>query len=500
MSSNFHERVKISDFKNGQDAKLKRELFMHGSLSFSGKEDVVKFVSENSIKIVNLCHVPEDGRLKTLSFSATDKKRLLEILDLGERVDGSSLFSFIDPSRSDIYISPRSAKAFVNPFASIPTLNVLCDYLDENGKPLNVAPANVLKRAEEKLRSSSDIALKALAELEFYVISKVEAETFLPELQDRNYHESAPFARFENVRNETVATLAERGIATKYGHCEVGRMLTQDNVLMEQHEIEFMINDLEEMAETVTLAKWIVRNVCSSHGVSASFSPKISMEHAGTGMHIHLCGVRNEQNVTGTAEGSLSDEALKMIGGILRFAPSLAAFGNTTPVSYLRFIARKESPMHICWSLRNRLALIRIPLWWNYRREDTERMTPRRTFEYRAPDAFTNIYFLLAALATAIDYGLQNPKEAKKIAENLHVDGGGDKNRRLKTLPRSCSEAAENLQKDRQFYEADGVFPERLIDKTIEKLKAYNDKGLWRKLAGKTDDLDALLKEYLNYG
>ena len=473
---------------------------MHGSLSFSGKEDVVKFISENSIKIFNLCHVPEDGRLKTLSFSATDKKHLLEILELGERVDGSSLFSFIDPSRSDIYVSPRPAKAFINPFASIPTLNVLCDYLDENGKSLNVAPATVLKRAEEKLRSSSDIALKALAELEFYIISKLEAETFFPELEDRNYHESAPFARFENVRNETLATLAEQGIATKYGHCEVGRILTQANVLMEQHEIEFMMKDLEEMAETVTLAKWIVRNVCSNQGVSASFSPKISMEHAGTGMHIHLCGMRNEENVIGAPDGSLSDEALKMIGGILRFAPSLAALGNTTPVSYLRFIARKESPMHICWSLRNRLALVRIPLWWNYRQEDIERMSPRRTFEYRAPDAFANIYFLFAALATAIDYGLQNPKEAKKIAENLHVDGESRKKRRLKTLPRSCNEAAENLQKDRRFYEADGVFPKGLIDKTIEKLKAYNDKGLLTKLAGQTDELDTLLREYLNYG
>jgi glutamine synthetase len=473
---------------------------MYELTSFSGKEDVVKFVSEKGIKIVNLCHVPEDGRLKTLSFSATDRTRLLEILDLGERVDGSSLFSFIDPGQSDIYLSPMPGKAFVNTFASIPTLNVLCDYLDENGKPLNVAPANVLKRAEERLRSSSHVTLKALAELEFYIISKLEAETFLPKVQDENYHESAPFARFENIRNEILATLAEQGIATKYGHCEVGRMLTVDNMLMEQHEIEFMVKDLEEMAETVTLAKWIVRNACSNRGLSPSFSPKISMEHAGTGMHIHLCGVRNEDNVIGASDGTLSDEALKMIGGILRFAPSLAAFGNTTPVSYLRFIARKESPMHICWSSRNRLALIRIPLWWNYLQGNIERRSWRRTFEYRAPDAFANIYFLLAALAVAIDYGLQNPKEAKKIAENLHVDGGSSEHGRLKTLPHSCTETAENLQKDRQFYEADGVFPKRLIDKTIEKLKAYNDRGLWRKLAGRPDEVDALLGQYLYYG
>ncbi len=473
---------------------------MHESPCFSEKEDVVKFISENGIKIVNLCHVPEDGRLKTLSFSAADKARLLEILDLGERVDGSSLFSFIEPSQSDTYILPRLNKVFTNPFASIPTLNIMCDYLDEDGKPLGVAPVNVLRRAQEKLYSSTNITLKALAELEFYIISKLETETLFPAAADKNYHESAPFAKFENVRNETLAALADHGIATKYGHCEVGRILAEGNMLMEQHEIEFMAKDMEEMAEIVTLAKWIVRNVCSNHGVSASFSPKISMEHAGTGMHTHLCGIRSDENVVADSDGTLSDEALKMIGGILRFAPSLAAFANTTPASYLRFIARKESPMHICWSERNRLALIRVPLWWNYRQECGERKSCRKTFEYRAPDAFANANLLFAALAIAVDYGLENPKEAKKIAENLHVDGGSDGNERLQTLPRSCDEAAENLVKDRRFYEANGIFPKRLIDKTVEKLKAYDDRDLWKKLTGRPDELDALLMEYLHYG
>jgi glutamine synthetase len=473
---------------------------MHELPSFSDQDDVVKFVSENNIKIVNLCHVPEDGRLKTLSFSAANRARLLEILNLGERVDGSSLFSFIEPGQSDIYISPRLNKVFRNPFASIPTLSVLCDYLDESGKPLSIAPTNILKRAEQKLHSSNGIKLKALAELEFYIISKLETEISFPTVSEKNYHESTPFARFENVRNEILTTLADQGIATKYGHCEVGRILGEDNVFMEQHEIEFMAEDIKEMADTVPLAKWIVRNVCSSNCVSASFSPKIVMEHAGTGMHIHLCGMRNDENVVADTKQKLSDEALKMIGGILRFAPSLAAFANTTPVSYLRFIARKESPMHVCWSARNRLALIRIPLWWDYRSKDEKRQSYRETFEYRAPDAFANTYLLLAALAIAIDYGLQNPKESIKIAKDLHLNAETDEHKKFKSLPRSCSEAADNLEKDRRFYEANSIFPKRLVDKTLEKLKAYDDRDLWRKLTRRQVEVNNLLGQYLHYG
>jgi len=137
-------------------------------------EDAARLISEKGIKILNLVHIPEDGRLKTLSFSALDKERIREVLNLGERVDGSSLFSFIEPGKSDIYIRPRVGKAFVNPFASLPTLSVLCDYLGDGGEPLDVAPQTVLAKAEKKLCSSAGVTLNALAELEFYIVSKLD--------------------------------------------------------------------------------------------------------------------------------------------------------------------------------------------------------------------------------------------------------------------------------------------------------------------------------------
>ncbi|MDI6904358.1 MAG: glutamine synthetase family protein [Candidatus Bathyarchaeia archaeon] len=473
---------------------------MYGTLNFHEKEEIVKFISEKSIKILNLCHIPEDGRLRTLSFSVMNKKRINEILEFGERVDGSNLFSYIETDKSDIYIMPKFDRVFTNPFSKAPTLNVLCEYLDENGKPLDAAPKNVLARAEEKLRSSTGIVLKALAELEFYIISKRETEMLFPGAPDKNYHESAPFTKFEDLRNEVLVTLEAVGIATKYGHSEVGRILRKDDVFMEQHEVEFIPQNLAEMAETITIAKWVIRNICAKHGVSVSFSPKIALEHVGNGMHIHLCGLKNGKNIIANPDGTLSIEALKMIGGILKFAPSLAAFGNTTPVSYLRFIARKESPMHICWGARNRLALIRIPLWWNFRKTSEEADNCKETFEYRAPDPLANAYLLFAGIAVAVDYGLKNHEEALKIAEELHIEGNVAERKMLKVLPLSCSGSAENLEKDRRFYEADGVFPKKLIDKTIEKLKFYKDKNLWEKLAGKQDEIEDVLGQYLHYG
>jgi len=473
---------------------------MPGTLDLSDREDIVKFVSENNIRILNLCHISEEGRLKTLSFSAADRARVLEILEFGERVDGSSLFSFIEPGKSDIYIMPKVSRAFVNPFSTLATLNIMCDYLDENGMPLNFAPKSVLIRAEEKLRRSSGVTLKALAELEYYIISKHQVEMQFKSAPDKNYHESTPFAEFEDLRNEVLAILNITGISTKYGHSEVGRIYTNDDTLLEQHEIEFAPQSLTEMAETVSIAKWIVRNVCARHGVSVTFIPKISLDHAGNGMHIHLCGLKKGNNIVPKPDGNLSNEAMQMIGGILKFAPSLAAFGNPTPVSYLRFIAHKESPMYICWSARNRSALVRIPLWWSFKQKRKGGDSCKETIEYRAADAFANAYLLLAGLALATEYGLANSRKALKIACAHHIETSDKVEKELPALPQSCSESAESLEKHRKYYEADGVFPKKLIDKTIEKLRSYRDKELWKELLGKPDEIEKEIMHYIHYG
>jgi glutamine synthetase len=435
-----------------------------------------------------------------LSFSVSNKERVYEILEFGERIDGSSLFSSIEPEKSDIYIMPRVERSFVNPFALLPTLNILCDYLDEAGKPLDVAPRNVLTKAAEKLCSSTGIDLRALAELEFYIIAKQEAEALFPEGSDKNYHESAPFARFEDLRNEILAMLAVVGIPTKYAHGEVGLIRAKDDLLMEQHEIEFVPQHLPKMADTIAIAKWVVRNVCMRRGVSVSFVPKIDLTHAGTGMHIHLCGLKNGENIVAKDDGTLSDEALEMIGGILKFAPSLSAFGNPTPISYLRFVARKESPMQICWSTRNRLALMRVPLWWSFRKRARTSGDCRETFEYRASDAFADTYLLLAGLAVAVNYGLEHTEEALATSRNLHVEAADRRRKRLRTLPVSCSESADNLEVNRKYYESDGVFPKELIDNTVARLKAYKDGDMWKEMSRKPQMFGKMLREYLHYG
>lgn len=99
------------------------------------KADIIGYIEDNHIPMLNLRYVGGDGRLKTLNFAIQSKAHLDRVLTLGERVDGSSLFTFVEATSSDLYVVPRLSTAFLNPFSSIPTLEFLCNFYDVSGAP-----------------------------------------------------------------------------------------------------------------------------------------------------------------------------------------------------------------------------------------------------------------------------------------------------------------------------------------------------------------------------
>lgn len=59
------------------------------------KADIIRYIEDNNISMVNFRYVGGDGRLKTLNFVIHDYQHLDTLLSAGERVDGSSLFKYI---------------------------------------------------------------------------------------------------------------------------------------------------------------------------------------------------------------------------------------------------------------------------------------------------------------------------------------------------------------------------------------------------------------------
>lgn len=474
------------------------------------KGDLIKFMEENGVEIVNFRYVGGDGKLKTLSFVITSKAELDRLLSTGERVDGSSLFSYIDGGSSDLYVMPRYKTAYVNPFACIPTVDILCSYYTSEGVRLPSSPENILRKAHETLKKCAGLSLEAMGELEYYVF--YERQHLYPVTAQKGYEESSPFTKWETFRCEAMQAIAQAGGRIKYSHAEVGSISGEEQG-MEQHEIEFLPVPIEDAADQIVIAKWMLRMLGYRYGVTVSFAPKVVVGHAGSGLHIHTRLVKDGNNAM-VGEDGLSDVARKAIAGYLSLAPSLTAFGNTVPISYLRLVPHQEAPTNVCWGDRNRSVLVRVPLGWlkveNMARDANPQdrsasstSTDRQTVEFRCPDGSADIYLLLAGLGVAARHGLEM-EDALKLADELYVDVNifapehENIQKGLPQLPASCWESAENLLKDREIYERDGVFPPVAIDGIAAKLKDYNDKGLSQRLYGKQEEIKKLVEEHLH--
>ena len=84
------------------------------------KADIVSYIKENDIRMVNFMYPAADGRLKTLNFVINNEAYLDAILTCGERVDGSSLFPFIEAGSSDLYVVPRFRTSLISAEGSCP--------------------------------------------------------------------------------------------------------------------------------------------------------------------------------------------------------------------------------------------------------------------------------------------------------------------------------------------------------------------------------------------
>ena len=476
------------------------------------KADIIRFVKENDIKMINLMYPADDNRLKTLNFVINSEEYLDSILSYGERVDGSSLFPFIEAGNSDLYVIPRFATAFVDPFAKLPTLTMLASFFDKEGNPLHSSPEYTLRKATESFREVTGMDFYAMGELEYYVIS--DDPGLYHASDQKGYHESAPYSKFSDFRMECMELIAQAGGQIKYGHNEVGNF-TLDEKIYEQNEIEFLPVPAVQAADHLMIAKWIIRTQAMKNGLDVTFAPKITVGKAGSGLHIHFKIMKDGENMM-TKNGVLSDEAKKAIAGILEYAPAITALGNKVPTSYFRLVPHQEAPTSICWGDRNRSVLVRVPLGWTGEKDMCSQVNPlesksdhkvpqKQTVELRSADGSANIYELLAGMCVAARLGFEMEDALKKAEEtyvsvNIHNEENKEKLAQLKSLPDSCVASAKMLEEQRAGFEKYGVFAPQLIDGIIKKLKGYNDLNLRKKTEGSHNEMMKLVRKYWHCG
>jgi glutamine synthetase len=104
----------------------------------------------------------------------------------------------------------------------------------------------------------------------------------------------------------------------------------------------------------------------------------------------------------------------------------------------------------------------------------------KATFEWRASDGTANTYLLMAALCVAARHGFEMP-DALDVARrtyvglgvDVHAAGNSELRSSLEQLPGSCDQAADELEKDRSIYTAEGVFQDSMLDYLIKTLRSF---------------------------
>jgi glutamine synthetase len=433
--------------------------------------DLAAFVRNHDIRVVALMHVGGDGWLKTLDFVPRDDAHLLNILNGGERADGSSLFGDlgIPVGASDIVLRPRLSTAFIDPFAAEPTLALLCSHYDRQGAPLPESPDTMVRAAYARLRRDAGYDLHALGEIEFF-LGHVRAEGEAYGANERGYHAAAPFVFGEGLRRTAIVLLNEMGVPVKYGHAEVGFVEADaaDARAWEQHEIELALLPLPEAADAVVLAQWVLRNLALRQGMLCSFAPMARKGHAGSGLHFHFALLADGRYLPhSTPDGALTPGAQALIGGLVQHGGALMAFGNRSRDSFVRLSQGKEAPSVVTWGRYNRTALVRIPI---VPTDAHGRATSPETIEFRLPDGSAHPHLLLAGVAQAMaDADTLKDLDARLTRTAVSALGTPPSEHRV---PLTFAEIADAVQASRPALEAGGVFSAAMLNRVVAALRA----------------------------
>ncbi len=445
--------------------------------------DVMAKIKDEGIRVVDLRFVDLPGLWQHFTVSA--KEFSADVFEEGIGFDGSSIRGFQQIQESDMLLFPDPATAFIDPFAAETTLCLICNIKDPiTGESYTRDPRHIAQKAEAYLKSTGigDTAYFG-PEPEFFIFDDIRfgqtynegyyhidagegfwnaGRTENPDAagNSRNlgykprykegYFPVPPMDSHQDLRTEMVLALEDIGVEIEVHHHEVGTA--------GQAEIDMRFDSLVSMGDKLLKYKYCVKNVARRHGKTVTLMPKPIFQDNGSGMHVHQSvwkDGRNQFFEAGTY-GDLSDTALHYVGGILKHAPALLALTNPTTNSYRRLVPGYEAPINLIYSMRNRSAAVRIPVY-----SSSEKA---KRIETRFPDPTCNGYIAFSALLMAGLDGIQNKITPPGPLDKDLYDLPPEEKAQIASTPADLAEALDALEKDHEFLLKGDVFTKDVIE------------------------------------
>ena len=441
-------------------------------------KSVTKKIKDDDIKFVDLRFTDPRGKMQhvTMDSKLMDEEAFAE----GIMFDGSSIAGWKVINESDMKLMPDPASAVIDPFFAQSTLAVFCDVLEPlTNEPYERDPRSIAAKAQAYMRQTGvgDTATFG-PEAEFFVFDDVRfaASPFncgykidsieLPTNTDTEYEMGnlghrprtkggyfpvPPIDSAQDLRSEMLSVMADMGVVTEKHHHEVGAA---------QHELGIKFGPLVQTADAMQIYKYVIHMVAQAYGKTACFMPKPIYGDNGSGMHCHQSIWKGGKPVfAGNKYADLSETCLHYIAGVIKHAKSINAFTNPTTNSYKRLVPGYEAPVLLAYSARNRSASCRIPYTSNPK---------AKRVEVRFPDPLANPYLGFAAMLMAGLDGIKNKIDPGPAMDKDLYDLPKEELKQIPTVCGSLREALENLDKDRAFLKAGGVFDDDFIDSYIE--------------------------------
>ncbi|MEP0570922.1 MAG: glutamine synthetase family protein [Tateyamaria sp.] len=410
---------------------------------------ILASVRELKLETVRLCFVDQHGILrgKTLVASALEDAfesgigvpSTLLLKDTSHRTvfpiwtEGAHIGDMPLSGASDVVLRPDPNGFFPLPWSPHSAI-LLCEVEDRSGRKIPFSSSGVLRRAVEALAEAGYEAVFGL-EVEFQVYRCIDpardhTQTPLPPetenlTQGHQFLTETRYGEAETILDTLRRTAEAMGLAPRTVEIEMGPS---------QFEFTFAPGDPQTQAARYVMFRTMVKEVCQTQGLHASFMAKPRLPNAAAnGWHMHQ-SLMSRSSGRGVfipdRQDTLTPEASGWIAGLLEHATALCLLTNPTVNSYKRFAPFQLAPNRILWGRDNRGAMIRALMMPD---------DPTSRIENRVADSTANPYFAIAGQLHAGIAGLSAECSAPKPSETPYSD-------RAQALPTTLTAAVDEFE------------------------------------------------------
>lgn len=286
------------------------------------------------------------------------------------------------------------------------TAIALADPVDHDGRPVAVAPRILLRHQLDQL-AARGLHVKAGIETEFTLYQGTAAA-----LDAGNYRDLRPVTwdnRDYAIDHPAQLSQFLRRLRRALAAADLPPEALKTEAANGQVELTFPYGDALQACDQHVLGKHATRTIADRSGMSATFMA-VPVAGVGNGLHVHVSLHGPEPLMAQESDPhQLSTLAQQVVAGLLAVLPELVPLYAPSVNSFRRYQKGSFAPTAFVWGRDNRTCAVRVV-----------GQGSGLHLEVRVPGADANPYLVVAAIAAAARYGID-----EKLLPPAPYEGNG---------------------------------------------------------------------------